>query len=583
MPIQDRDYYREQRRRRHRGRASADTTPPDRPRNAESGGSGNRPLPPGRGSRPSGRWRIVAILLVGCLIGGGIVYGITLYLGQNPAGRDIPIADAPSTPITATAPQVVLRFTPTAPPALLSAATTTLVATITPIPATATPVSAPGLTERESLVAAFAQCDGQYSGDEERFRAQAADTAIEEGRQSLDDIRDRVEQYCGGAFLAASQQLSAIVPTPSAPAAGLRPTPTATRNESTPTHAAPPTPVASASSLHLREKEYMLELINAERAKVSVEPVILGNNRAAQLHAEAAIANCFSAHWGVDGLKPYMRYSLAGGYQSNGENGSGLDYCISGSDGYRAISSIDQEIREAMDGWMNSSGHRRNILDQTHKMVNIGIAWDRYNTAMFQHFEGDYLEYDRLPTIANGVLSLSATTKNGVRFAGDQDLQIQIYYDPPPHVLSVGQLSRTYCYDGGLLVGTLRWPLTGGYYWPTDEFTYTNQSCPNPYDVPADTPAPRSYTEAHQIWQLAASQPRTQVTKVVPWITASRWTASGPNFATRADISDVLAKYGDGVYTITVWGPIDGEEQVISEFSIFHGVTPPVTYQPNER
>ncbi len=69
----------------------------------------------------------------------------------------------------------------------------------------------------------------------------------------------------------------------------------------------------------------------------------------------------------------------------------------------------------------------------------------------------------------------------------------------------------------------------------------------------------------------------------MPWITASRWTASGANFATRADITDVLAKHGDGVYTITVWGPIDGEEQVISEFSIFHGVTPPVTYQPNER
>ena len=182
MPIQDRDYYREQWRRRHRGRASANTTPPNRPRNAESGGAGNRPLPPGRGSRPSGRWRIVAILLVGCLIGGGIVFGVTRYLGQNPAGRDSSIVDAPPTPNTATAPQVVLRFTPTAPPALLSAATTTLVATITPIPATATPVSAPGLTERESLVAAFAQCDGQYSGDEERFRAQVAETAIRGGQ-----------------------------------------------------------------------------------------------------------------------------------------------------------------------------------------------------------------------------------------------------------------------------------------------------------------------------------------------------------------------------------------------------------------
>ena len=77
----------------------------------------------------------------------------------------------------------------------------------------------------------------------------------------------------------------------------------------------------------------MLELINAERARAGLNPVILGDNIAAQLHAEAALENCFSSHWGVDGLKPYMRYSLAGGYQSNGENGSGLDYCIKASDG----------------------------------------------------------------------------------------------------------------------------------------------------------------------------------------------------------------------------------------------------------
>ncbi len=94
----------------------------------------------------------------------------------------------------------------------------------------------------------------------------------------------------------------------------------------------------------------MLELINAERKKAGLNSVTLGDNVVAQLHAEAALEKCFSGHWGVDGLKPYMRYSLAGGYQSNGENGSGLDYCIKASDGYRANSSIRQETRETMDG-----------------------------------------------------------------------------------------------------------------------------------------------------------------------------------------------------------------------------------------
>ena len=148
----------------------------------------------------------------------------------------------------------------------------------------------------------------------------------------------------------------------------------------------------------MAEKEYMLELINEERDRLALPLLELGTNSAAQLHAESALEHCFSSHWGVDGLKPYMRYSLAGGYQSNGENGSGMDYCVKASDGYRALQSIDLEIREMMDGWMDNPGHRRNLLGRWHKKVNIGLAWNRYNLMGYQHFEGDYVEYGSLPT-----------------------------------------------------------------------------------------------------------------------------------------------------------------------------------------
>ena len=91
-----------------------------------------------------------------------------------------------------------------------------------------------------------------------------------------------------------------------------------------------PTPVPAATqppTPHLRymdEKGYMLRLINNERRAAGVPEVVLGVNDAAQLHAEDSLEGCYSSHWGSDGLKPYMRYSLAGGYQSNGENGSGI-------------------------------------------------------------------------------------------------------------------------------------------------------------------------------------------------------------------------------------------------------------------
>ena len=55
----------------------------------------------------------------------------------------------------------------------------------------------------------------------------------------------------------------------------------------------------------------------------------------------------------------------------------------------------------------------------------------------------------------------------------------------------------------------------------------------------------------------------------VPWITATKWTASGKAFSVAADIEHILEKYGDGVYTVVVWAPLDGEDIIVSEYSLF--------------
>ena len=66
-----------------------------------------------------------------------------------------------------------------------------------------------------------------------------------------------------------------------------------------------------------------------------------------------------------------------------------------------------------MDGLMNSPGHRRNILDKWHKKVNIGLAWDSYNSYVgIQHFEGGYVEFDELPEIMPMAFSPSQDTRN---------------------------------------------------------------------------------------------------------------------------------------------------------------------------
>ena len=269
-----------------------------------------------------------------------------------------------------------------------------------------------------------------------------------------------------------------------------------------------------------------------------------------------------------------MRYSLAGGYQSSGENAHGSDYCITDADNYRPITDIEGEVREAMVGWMNSPGHRRNILRPKHRRVNIGLAWDRYNFKAVQQFEGDYVEYEQVPTLENGTLAMSGRVKNGVQFQDERDLAIQIDYDPPPCQLTLGQVSRTYCSRNGVHVASLRrpeaWDLV---YFRSEVGRRTEGSaCPDPYDVPTDAPAPGSHGEAHALWQEAydASQERVQdETIVLAMVTTSGWTVDGDTFSVSANIGDLLSIYGSGVYTLVLWAPLNGEDTVVSRYSIF--------------
>ena len=377
------------------------------------------------------------------------------------------------------------------------------------------------------------------------------------------------------------QPIAAVVlagsPTPRPPTAtpmprrastpGPLPTATAIPAPST-TPTAVPTPLPVPHLRNLELKLLMLKLINEARATAGVGLVGLGENDAAQLHAESAIENCFSGHWGIDGLKPYMRYSLHGGYQSNGENASGVSYCYTAADRVRWVLP-KQAVRQAMEGLMNSPGHRRNILKPQHRKVNIGIAFDRYRLQVVQHFEGDYTEYDTLPSLQDRVLSLQGRLKNG---ADTRSLGVQVYHDPPPVPLTQGQLSRTYCYDYGDLITTLRPPAPPGSYYPpsTDTFTTRPSNCPDPRDVPADAPPPSSGQEAIQHTKSAHEASRRvplDASITLPWVTAQEWTVSRESFNVVADLGGLAEK--PGVYTILVWAELGGNRAVVSTYSIF--------------
>ena len=144
--------------------------------------------------------------------------------------------------------------------------------------------------------------------------------------------------------------------------------------------------IPNPAQRHPNLKRLMLRLTNERRASAGAPPVRLGQNPAAQIHAEEALKGCYSAHWDRWGMKPNHRYTLTGGTGADAENVSGMDYCIRPGQNYSPNGPMETEVAETVQGWMDSPGHRKTLLDPVHTIMNAGIAYDRFNINMVQHF-----------------------------------------------------------------------------------------------------------------------------------------------------------------------------------------------------
>lgn len=302
-------------------------------------------------------------------------------------------------------------------------------------------------------------------------------------------------------------------------------------------------------------QQLMLELINEARREAGAPAVRMGVNGAAQLHAEQMVAECYHSHWGRDGLKPYTRYSLLGGYQGNAENVRGASRFF-GFDPCAVAESeespdLEWLVRDAMDAWLHSPGHRRNLLDPTHRLVNVGIAWrggnggrdgETYIFRAVQHFEGDYARLDRLPSVVHGRLALSGRTVNGASLGID----LTVYYEPQPQSLPRAALDATGFYCGGYPVAAV---------FPSARWVGSS-STPNCVEPGED--GPRGNGELIEL----------------PTIVADQWREEGAEFSIRADLSPLLRQFGVGVYTIVLWGDLEGARVKLVEYSKLIGLAP---------
>lgn len=295
-----------------------------------------------------------------------------------------------------------------------------------------------------------------------------------------------------------------------------------------------PTPTPTPVPPSIEElKLYALELINEDRKKHGVAPVILGINPAAQMHAEDSLKHEYSSHWYQNGEKPYMVYSRTGGDSYVSENSASGGWseeerkeALCGLITKCLISYPKKHIEEMHYKMMYDDahadwGHRDQILNPKHLKVNIGLAYDEgfmvtpWWKGFYHHFEGGHFVAG--PPQLNGT-ELSIRVENVTKDYYFGRSTVQVYFDPPYTEMAIDELESL----GGYCVG-------GG----------TN--CELPQDD-----------------RLAASiikppQPGFSYSNLDPkYVVAQRWIFTNDYLEVTANLGDKI--YDSGVYTVFVWG-----------------------------
>jgi len=231
------------------------------------------------------------------------------------------------------------------------------------------------------------------------------------------------------------------------------PIPSASSNENKPiTPQEPQVPKEESIPKQSSKEElysHALQLVNKDRADYGLNPVKLGNNPAAQQHADDMLRVNYFSHWSSNGVKPYVTYTQLGGRGAVSENaGFSYSYCPSSNclqnvfDPFEEISKSEHGMvyNDAASNW----GHRDNILNPHHTHVNFGVAYDNEKFYFVEHFEDNVIDWTRIELVAVDELQLVGNLPSGYSF-----YNIAVYSDPNPKTLTGQSLNNESPYNAG--------------------------------------------------------------------------------------------------------------------------------------
>jgi len=153
-------------------------------------------------------------------------------------------------------------------------------------------------------------------------------------------------------------------------------------------------------------EQFMLELINAERAKIGAQPLAFDGdlNESAESHSSWMIATDTFSHTGANNSSPGDRMSAAG-YNFTGSWAWAENIAWMST---RAPEGLQDEVQQLHTNLMNSAGHRTNLLNDTYREIGVG-----FEVGQFDRFEGAFVTQNFARTATDSFLT-------GVAF-DDQD------------------------------------------------------------------------------------------------------------------------------------------------------------------
>lgn len=160
---------------------------------------------------------------------------------------------------------------------------------------------------------------------------------------------------------------SAVTTATPRPKATPRPIAVTPKPSPSPTQApAAPAPAYSSTGLTVNG---VFNLTNQQRTTNGVPTLRLNDalNKAAAARVQDMIANGYFSHQSPDG-KDYVSCINNAGYAWSGV----AENIADGTYGYLTDSLV-------MDGWMNSSGHRANILNSAYRDIGVGVGHGMFN------------------------------------------------------------------------------------------------------------------------------------------------------------------------------------------------------------